>query len=59
MEVRQITRSSSATHHPKVYTSTNLLSQDIVDSVSRHRRRVLSWHSLVIARWVKDQLSQN
>jgi hypothetical protein len=39
--------------------SANVLSQDIVDSVSRHRRRVLSGHSLVIARWVKDQLSQN
>src|SRR6266704_1958967 len=38
--------------------STTLLSQDIVDSVSGHRSRVLSWHWLVIASWVKGQLSQ-
>ncbi len=30
-----------------------------MDSVSRHRSRVLSWHRLVVASWVKGQLSQN
>jgi hypothetical protein len=30
VEVRHISRSSSATRHPKVYTGTTVLSQDIV-----------------------------
>jgi len=30
-----------------------------VDSVSRHRRQVLSCHGLVIAGWVEDQVSQD